>query len=124
MIKMELLIDQEQAKGLYEEGFEALRPDLNRYAADAAEDFKTRLLGLMKRGEPSKAGDPPAVRSGKYSGSFDTDVKNYKRSVHGRIGTPLAMLAWILEYGSKFMKPRRHILRAFYQWRAALNRRL
>jgi hypothetical protein len=127
MIRLELQIDHAQAHGLYEEGFEALRPDINRYVKAAAEDFKARLLATMRKsqtGEPSQPGEPPAVQSGEYVRSYETDVKNYKRSVHGRIGTPLAYVALILEFGSKFMKPRRHILRTFYRWRAALDRHL
>lgn len=146
-VRTELYIDRAQAQQIAEQGFDALRPDLLTFANDAAQDFSQRMrrrLSLHGGGRiyklatkaanwarikvggviytASAPGQAPAPFTDEYRDSYRTDVRSLKRSVQGRIAAVnFGWLAWILEYGSRFMKPRPHVRPVFNEWAASLN---
>lgn len=140
MIRMELHLDRDQAKALYDEGFDALRPDLLQFAEWAANDFRERIVHLLNtpifeagksywikgvKRFASRPGDAPLSQTGDYAKSFETDTRSLKRSVQGRVAPAgMGFIAWILEFGSKFMRPRPHIRPVFFQWRSQLDREI
>lgn len=146
-VRAELFIDRSQVTGLGDNAFEVLRPDLETIAGEWARTFKRMLQlklsrfgsgKLYKKGgkRASAEGESPAMVTGEYRNSFETDVRSItgktrwtvfgdktsrRASVQGRIGSKLWHFGKLLEAGNKNIRPRPHVEPTFRQWVAKWN---
>jgi hypothetical protein len=106
-------------------------PDLNGFGEEALEKFRPGaklamrditkdLLAAMKAavGRPGKGrniasrpGEPPMTETKAYQKAWRRSVSSNKRRVQGDLGNLLwQSVGKMLEYGTKFMQPRRHVV--------------
>lgn len=130
-----MTLDMPEPTGIGEDAIALLRPSLLQWAQESAailaRDIRTRLSGSgsgvqYAKGERASApGAPPARQTGEYAGSYDFDIKNYKNSIQGRVGSPLwRTQGATLELGNSRIRPRPHIWPAFLKWKQDIVRQI
>jgi hypothetical protein len=72
-----------------------------------------RIPGSNRTYRASRPGEPPATVTGRLRSSYRFRTFNRGNEIVGEVGSPLDYAVY-LEYGTKYMEPRPHLLPAYY----------
>lgn len=147
MLRVEL--GMPSTKGLGAEAIELLRPALREFVQEAATSLRDNIVRKVSgtgRGKlytrdgrthrASAPGEAPArdvgssgsAQFGAYANSWDTDTKEGPTYIEGRVGSTMfragVALGAMLEWGTRYIKPRPHVGPAVAQWKRELDRKI
>lgn len=121
-----------QVKKMIDNGFEAnLLEATIEWHAGVVEDMLVgdrggrsyRIPGTGRTYRASLPGEPPASRTGALRSSYQFRTRNTINGLVGEVGSPLEY-AVHLEYGTKRMAPRPHLMPAYHSREKQIKRAL
>lgn len=123
MIKLEFFVPD--SRGLGQEAMDLWRPHIAKWIEGNVQRLALDVRSKLSRPGLSAPGQPPGRQSGEYQGSWSYEMKEYKRSTHGRVGSSLwGRFGAALELGSERLRPRPHVSSAIARWMREVKRQI